>query len=112
MDFAQGRQTPGLLSRPAGPRCLTRKKLNAFWVSLASLRNHFLDLLSSLHRILCCDQGQAYFTQLSLVVRLCPVAIVIHETIVIVEEEIEEAARTLPLSPEEDQDNPNRGKMP
>ena len=48
----------------------------------------------------------------SLVVRRCPVAIVIHETIVTVEEEIEEAARTLPLSLEEDQDKPNKGKMP
>ena len=91
---------------------LLPNKNNAFWVSLATLRNPFLGLLSSLHPIICCEQGQAHFTQISPVVRLCPVATVTHGTIVIVEEEIE-AARNQLLSPrEKDQDHPSKGKMP
>ena len=93
--------------------------------SLANLSNHFLDPFSSFHRILCCDQGQAYFcpphsllcakpdllhTNLS-IARLCPVATVTHEMTVIVEEETEEAARNLSLPPrEKGQGHPSKGK--
>lgn len=69
--------------------------------------------LTSVHRILCCVQSQAYYTQISPIARLCPVATVTHETIVIVEEETEEAARNLSLPPRErGQDHPSKGKMP
>lgn len=111
MDFQL--RTPKDQDNHPGRRTLLPNKHNAFWVSLASLRNHFLNLLSSLHRSPCCEQGQARFAKLFLVVRTCPVANVTHGTIVIVEEEIEEAARNLPLSPRgKDQDHPSKDKMP
>ena len=77
--------------------------------SLPIPRYPVLGFLSSFHRILCCNQGQVHITQTFPVARLCPVATVTHETIVIVEEE---AARNQSLLPrEKDQDHLNQGKI-
>lgn len=82
--------------------------------SLANFRNHF-SCISFLYSIAFSAVSQARLTshQISPGARLCPVAIVTHETTVIAEEETEEAGRNLSLPPKEkDQDHPSKGKMP
>ena len=108
VDSPQERHKSGPSVRPLLPNSTTCYSLCNFSEPI-----NFIDFLSSFRRILCCDQGQAYFTKTSPIARLCPVATVTHETIVIVEEETEEAARNLSLQPrEKDQDHPSKDKMP